>query len=110
MFRAPRAELQRAIHHDAGPVWQHPDGSAVKGEVREWVERPGTIPELTCGQAGVRTREIPPPPVGATEPRKNRFGGSRRPLLAFRRPCETEEVVPVNVSTWVLPCGVTVGR
>jgi hypothetical protein len=23
---------------------------------------------------------------------------------------ETEEVVPVNVSTWVLPCGVTVGR
>ncbi|RLP91354.1 hypothetical protein EAD89_11725 [Micromonospora sp. BL4] len=23
---------------------------------------------------------------------------------------ETEEVVPVNVSTWVLPSGVTVGR
>lgn len=23
---------------------------------------------------------------------------------------EDEEVVPVNVSTWVLPCGVTVGR
>jgi hypothetical protein len=23
---------------------------------------------------------------------------------------ETEEVVPVNVSTWVLPIGVTVGR
>jgi urease subunit gamma len=23
---------------------------------------------------------------------------------------ETEEVVPVNISTWVLPCGVTVGR
>jgi len=47
VFRAPRAELQRAIHHDAGPVWQHPDGSAIRGTVRERVERPGTIPELT---------------------------------------------------------------
>jgi hypothetical protein len=47
VFRAPRAELQRAIHHDAGPVWQHPDGSAVKGTVVERVDRPGTIPELT---------------------------------------------------------------
>ena len=45
--RAPRAELQRAIHHDAGPIWQARDGSAVKGTVRERIERPGTIPELT---------------------------------------------------------------
>jgi hypothetical protein len=47
VFRAPRAELQRAIHHDAGPIWQHPDGSAVKGTVRQQIKRPGTIPELT---------------------------------------------------------------
>jgi hypothetical protein len=44
---APRAELQRAIHYDAGPVWQHPDGSAVKGTVQKRIDRPGTIPELT---------------------------------------------------------------
>ena len=47
VFRAPRADLQRAIHHDAGPIWQHPDGSAVKGTVRQQIKRPGTIPELT---------------------------------------------------------------
>jgi hypothetical protein len=47
VFRAPRAELKRAIHHDAGPVWQARDGSAVKGTVRERIDRPGTIPELT---------------------------------------------------------------
>jgi hypothetical protein len=47
VFRAPRAELQRAIHHDAGPIWQARDGSAVKGTVVKRVERPGTIPELT---------------------------------------------------------------
>jgi hypothetical protein len=47
VFRAPRAELQRAIHHDAGPIWQARDGSAVKGTVVERIERPGTIPELT---------------------------------------------------------------
>jgi hypothetical protein len=47
VFRAPRAELQRAIHHDAGPIWQARDGSAVKGTVVNRVDRPGTIPELT---------------------------------------------------------------
>jgi hypothetical protein len=38
-------------------------------------------------------------------------GRPRRPLLPFRRPCETtRRWYPVNVSTWVLPSGVTVGR
>ncbi|MTK03447.1 hypothetical protein FF096_15645 [Micromonospora sp. CP22] len=42
--------------------------------------------------------------------RRKTGGGSRWTLLGSSRPCEIEEVVPVNVSTWVLPSGVTVGR
>ena len=36
--------------------------------------------------------------------------GPRRPLLISQGRAKNEEVVPVNVSTWVLPSGVTVGR
>lgn len=42
---------------------------------------------------------------------------TENPLAATDRHCylsvavrETEEVVPVNLATWVLPSGVTVGR
>jgi hypothetical protein len=38
-------------------------------------------------------------------------GEARATLLVFRGPCDkAEEVVPMNVSTWVLLSGVTVGR
>jgi hypothetical protein len=52
-FKAPRAELQRGIHHDAGPVWQAPDGSAVKGTVVSSTPRDGTIAELTLSAQSI---------------------------------------------------------
>jgi hypothetical protein len=97
-------------------------------------------------QAGVRTSEIPPPPVGrqgtaqegsttaksldvirqptsqrnrgavcpwqsATEPPQKTVWQTTATTASFPESVrENEEVVPVNVSTWVLPSGVTVGR
>ncbi len=48
---------------------------------------------------------VTPPAAGATRWRAATTAASFP--QAVRR---TEEVVPVNVSTWVLPSGVTVGR
>lgn len=36
--------------------------------------------------------------------------GVRSPVISSVIRAESEEVVPVNESTWVLPRGVTVGR
>lgn len=47
----------------------------------------------------------------ATEPPQKPVGGTTAATVMFPEAVqESEEVVPVNVSTWVLPSGVMVGR
>ena len=75
--------------------------------------RPGQvrrrIPVLAFACPRTRFSEMSGAP--AVERPLNLFGGPRRPLLPFVAVVrDNEEVVPVNVSAWVLPCGVTAGR
>jgi hypothetical protein len=48
--------------------------------------------------------------AAAPEPRKTRWRTTATTANLPEAARENEEVVPVNVSTWVLPSGVTVGR
>jgi hypothetical protein len=67
-----------------------------------------TVVEVLAGRDGVPGLPIVGPLTGASE---KPVGGPWRPLLVFPEAVpENEEVVPVNVSTWVLLSGVMVGR
>lgn len=61
--------------------------------------------------ANLRTDVTPTPWCSAPELPQKPVGGTTAATATFPAAVqESEEVVPVNVSTWVLPSGVTVGR
>jgi hypothetical protein len=65
-------------------------------------------PRLFRGASNDHSRHATPGPFAVASTKHVTDHGDRCYFLAAVR--ETEEVVPVNVSTWVLPTGVTVGR
>ncbi|CAM5267745.1 hypothetical protein STANM309S_01459 [Streptomyces tanashiensis] len=76
---------------------------------------PHRVPhEIDEEGGGVGTRLQAPPPAqsdGSSAPASKPVCGPRRATATFSEAVrENEEVVPVNVLTWVLSSGVTVGR
>ncbi|MEV4711605.1 hypothetical protein [Micromonospora sp. NPDC049374] len=100
-----------------------PADAVLIGELRNLVQARGARLHLLTGRTADGSQPFSPeslrglvPDIAERDvylcgpPAKLR-GGPQRPAASLPAAVrETEEVVPVNVSTWVLPRGVTVGR
>jgi HEAT repeat protein len=103
--------------HDAGArllaaqaLWRH-TGEAEVATLTEILTSRRT--SESCGKPSTPSpgsAPPPEPPSGRPSPAKTRWRNTAATASFSAAVRETEEVVPVNVLTWVLPSGVTVGR